>query len=39
MGIRTVMVTGDNPITARAIAEQSGVDDFLAEAKPRTRWR
>ena len=34
MGIRTVMVTGDNPITARAIAEQSGVDDFLAEAKP-----
>ena len=38
MGIRTVMVTGDNPITARAIAEQSGVDDFLAEAKPRTSW-
>jgi len=34
MGIRTVMVTGDNPVTARAIAEQSGVDDFLAEAKP-----
>ena len=34
MGIRTVMVTGDNPVTAKAIAEQSGVDDFLAEAKP-----
>jgi potassium-transporting ATPase ATP-binding subunit len=34
MGIRTVMVTGDNPVTAKAIAEQAGVDDFLAEAKP-----
>ncbi|HET6684957.1 MAG TPA: HAD-IC family P-type ATPase, partial [Jiangellaceae bacterium] len=34
MGIRTVMVTGDNPVTARAIAEQAGVDDFLAEANP-----
>ena len=34
MGIRTVMVTGDNPLTARSIAEQAGVDDFLAEAKP-----
>jgi K+-transporting ATPase ATPase B chain len=34
MGIRTVMITGDNPLTARAIAEESGVDDFLAEAKP-----
>jgi K+-transporting ATPase ATPase B chain len=34
MGIRTVMVTGDNPLTARAIADASGVDDFLAEAKP-----
>jgi potassium-transporting ATPase ATP-binding subunit len=34
MGIRTVMVTGDNPLTARAIAAQAGVDDFLAEAKP-----
>lgn len=34
MGIRTVMVTGDNPVTARAIADQAGVDDFLAEAKP-----
>ena len=34
MGIRTVMVTGDNPLTAKAIAEEAGVDDFLAEAKP-----
>ncbi|WP_026421200.1 potassium-transporting ATPase subunit KdpB [Actinokineospora inagensis] len=34
MGIRTVMVTGDNPLTAKAIAAESGVDDFLAEAKP-----
>ena len=34
MGIRTVMVTGDNPLTARAIAVEAGVDDFLAEAKP-----
>jgi K+-transporting ATPase ATPase B chain len=34
MGIRTVMVTGDNPLTARAIAAQAGVDDFLAEATP-----
>ncbi|MBB5958118.1 K+-transporting ATPase ATPase B chain [Saccharothrix tamanrassetensis] len=34
MGIRTVMVTGDNPLTARAIADAAGVDDFLAEAKP-----
>ncbi|MFB9430485.1 potassium-transporting ATPase subunit KdpB [Streptoalloteichus tenebrarius] len=34
MGIRTVMVTGDNPLTARAIAEEAGVDDYLAEAKP-----
>jgi potassium-transporting ATPase ATP-binding subunit len=34
MGIRTVMVTGDNPKTAKAIAEEAGVDDFLAEAKP-----
>jgi potassium-transporting ATPase ATP-binding subunit len=34
MGIRTVMITGDNPRTARAIAEESGVDDFLAEATP-----
>ncbi|AXX30628.1 potassium-transporting ATPase subunit KdpB [Actinosynnema pretiosum subsp. pretiosum] len=34
MGIRTVMVTGDNPLTARAIAAEAGVDDYLAEAKP-----
>ncbi|MDN5917809.1 MAG: potassium-transporting ATPase subunit KdpB [Pseudonocardia sp.] len=34
MGIRTVMITGDNPLTAKAIAEQAGVDDFLAEATP-----
>jgi K+-transporting ATPase ATPase B chain len=34
MGIRTVMVTGDNPLTAGKIAEESGVDDFLAEATP-----
>jgi K+-transporting ATPase ATPase B chain len=34
MGIRTVMITGDNPLTAKAIAEESGVDDYLAEAKP-----
>ncbi|MDP4209796.1 MAG: potassium-transporting ATPase subunit KdpB [Bacteroidota bacterium] len=34
MGIRTVMVTGDNPLTAAAIAAEAGVDDFLAEAKP-----
>jgi potassium-transporting ATPase ATP-binding subunit len=34
MGIRTVMITGDNPLTAAAIAAEAGVDDFLAEAKP-----
>jgi K+-transporting ATPase ATPase B chain len=34
MGIRTMMITGDNPLTAAAIASQAGVDDFLAEAKP-----
>ncbi|MGZ4710138.1 MAG: potassium-transporting ATPase subunit KdpB [Acidimicrobiales bacterium] len=34
MGIRTVMITGDNPMTAAAIAEEAGVDDFLAEATP-----
>ncbi|WP_248759215.1 potassium-transporting ATPase subunit KdpB [Pseudarthrobacter sp. SSS035] len=34
MGIRTVMVTGDNPVTAKAIAAEAGVDDFLAEATP-----
>ncbi|SEG87899.1 K+-transporting ATPase ATPase B chain [Thermomonospora echinospora] len=34
MGIRTVMITGDNPLTAKAIADEAGVDDYLAEAKP-----
>jgi len=34
MGIKTVMITGDNPLTAAAIAQEAGVDDFLAEAKP-----
>jgi len=34
MGIRTVMITGDNPLTAASIAQEAGVDDFLAEAKP-----
>jgi K+-transporting ATPase ATPase B chain len=37
MGIRTVMVTGDNPLTARSIAEQAGVDDFIAEATPEAK--
>jgi K+-transporting ATPase ATPase B chain len=37
MGIRTVMVTGDNPLTAGKIAEESGVDDFLAEATPEAK--
>jgi len=34
MGIKTVMITGDNPLTAAAIAQEAGVDDFLAQAKP-----
>ncbi len=34
VGIRTVMITGDNPLTAAAIAREAGVDDFRAEAKP-----
>ncbi|SOD74364.1 K+-transporting ATPase ATPase B chain [Jatrophihabitans sp. GAS493] len=34
MGIRTIMITGDNPLTAKAIADEAGVDDFLAEATP-----
>ena len=34
MGIKTVMVTGDNPVTAAAIASEAGVDDFIAEATP-----
>lgn len=37
MGIQTVMITGDNPITAAAIAAEAGVDDFVAEAKPETK--
>jgi len=37
MGIKTVMITGDNPLTAAAIAAEAGVDDFLAEATPETK--
>jgi K+-transporting ATPase ATPase B chain len=37
MGIRTIMITGDNPLTAAAIAGEAGVDDFLAEATPETK--
>jgi len=39
MGIKTVMMTGDNPLTAAAIAAEAGVDDFLAEAKPEDKLR
>ena len=39
MGIRTVMITGDNPRTAKAIAAEAGVDDFLAEATPETKMK
>jgi K+-transporting ATPase ATPase B chain len=39
MGIRTVMITGDNPLTAAAIAGEAGVDDFLAEATPEDKMR
>jgi potassium-transporting ATPase ATP-binding subunit len=39
MGIRTVMITGDNPLTAAAIAGQAGVDGFLAEAKPEDKMK
>jgi len=37
MGLRTVMVTGDNPLTAKTIADQAGVDDFIAEATPEAK--
>jgi K+-transporting ATPase ATPase B chain len=37
MGLRTVMVTGDNPLTAKAIAQQAGVDDYIAEATPEAK--
>jgi len=39
MGIKTVMITGDNPLTAAAIASEAGVDDFLAEATPEDKMR
>jgi K+-transporting ATPase ATPase B chain len=39
MGIRTVMITGDNPLTAAAIAQEAGVDDFLAEATPEAKMQ
>jgi K+-transporting ATPase ATPase B chain len=37
MGLRTVMITGDNPLTAKTIAEKAGVDDYLAQATPETK--
>ena len=37
MGIRTVMITGDNPLTAAAIAAEAGVDDFMAQATPEAK--
>ena len=39
MGVRTIMITGDNPVTAAAIASEAGVDDFLAEATPEDKLR
>ena len=37
MGIKSVMITGDNPLTAASIAAEAGVDDFVAEARPETK--
>ena len=39
MGMKTIMITGDNQLTAKAIAEEAGVDDFLAEAKPEDKLK
>ena len=39
MGIKTIMITGDNPLTAAAIAAEAGVDDFLAQATPETKLK
>jgi len=39
MGIKTIMITGDNPLTAKAIAEEAGVDDFLAQATPEAKMK
>ncbi len=39
MGLKTIMITGDNPLTAKAIADEAGVDDFLAEATPEDKMR
>src|SRR6185436_4835613 len=39
MGIRTVMITGDNPLTAAAIAAEAGVDDFIAQATPEAKLK
>src|SRR5439155_12012617 len=39
MGIKTVMITGDNPLTAAAISAEAGIDDFLAEATPETKLK
>ncbi len=37
MGLRVVMVTGDNPLTAKSIADEAGVDDFIAQATPEAK--
>lgn len=39
MGVKTVMVTGDNALTAKYIAQEAGVDDFIAEAKPEDKMK